>query len=188
MMANWIIKNLAEEMGTGYDVCACPKCGFQIGIENNDYFDFNFCPKCGQLLGIKRPAYLAVTKRTGQVLWMRWKEKNLPELFAVRDRGDGKINYVDKDMVLHWVQRLRTKTLEDKDPDAERMVRVCYLLEAMVNDLPASDVVREKEGGWVECSTVSGEDAFVCTECGYATDRYTDYCPGCGARMEDDNV
>ena len=68
--------------------------------------------------------------------------------------------------------------------DSERPLEMYAKLLSVVNDAPTADSEPVKHGHW-------GEEWFdhklkiVCSVCECFADRWTDYCPNCGAKMDE---
>lgn len=63
---------------------------------------------------------------------------------------------------------------------------------AMIDSVPAADVVEVRHGRWREAMGDSGVVRMACTNCGFyrfpeydVRERMFNYCPHCGAKMSD---
>lgn len=84
-------------------------------------------------------------------------------------------------------------TLEEKAQNGEHLDFRSII--SIIEDTSTEDIQPEKTGGWIEKISPYIDDMwnyyFVCSECHYATPigAYPispDYCPGCGAKMEEE--
>ena len=61
----------------------------------------------------------------------------------------------------------------------------------MLNQFPAADVVEQKQGKWLDVTTLDNEFiCWVCSECRHGADFVDEpynFCPNCGADMRGDN-
>ena len=78
-----------------------------------------------------------------------------------------------------------------KDVFSESPQEIPYLQAAKVlrevSDAPAADVAPVRRGHWIKCGYACGEAEFKCSLCGEIEWRTneTDYCPNCGADMQE---
>lgn len=56
------------------------------------------------------------------------------------------------------------------------------MAESVLKDVPSVDTV--KHGHWGE-EWFGHENKIVCSVCGCFADKWTDYCPNCGAKMDE---
>lgn len=84
------------------------------------------------------------------------------------------------------------------DPDAlEQTARKnAELMEMLANInevLESGELVEQRRGWWQPSGwSLIGQKAFKCSECNFAVadvdDVYMNYCPGCGAKMDDERM
>lgn len=85
------------------------------------------------------------------------------------------------------------------DADALKIEIAClhgsdYQTIHYLNHAPTVDAVPVRHGKWCEGTECYSDDFIVCSECGNAfnvldNDTYRfDYCPKCGARMDEDEA
>ena len=78
----------------------------------------------------------------------------------------------------------------EKDSDFQRWDSGCWirykLFENVLKAQPTIEAEPVRHGKWIEKST-GGEHFACCSECGYVEwDTLHNYCPNCGARMDND--
>lgn len=81
--------------------------------------------------------------------------------------------------------------------DADGIMRACYNsylttgnkayseIIALVEAVPAADVVEVRHGRWLKCSDVYSDGDYECSECHKRDWSDTNYCPNCGASMDE---
>lgn len=63
-------------------------------------------------------------------------------------------------------------------------------LNALINEQPLADVKEVKHGQW-SCYRISEDYIYIkyaCSQCHYTNQYATDFCPHCGAQMEEESV
>ena len=93
--------------------------------------------------------------------------------------------YIDAEVMINALRELRTKHLiqsvfgedmRDNAVTAGTLEAVAQILDG----LPAADVQEVRHGRWADNVWV-----FTCSECGNDAGERWDYCPHCGAKMDE---
>lgn len=58
---------------------------------------------------------------------------------------------------------------------------------AMIDSIPAADVVERKTGEWMPYKTKTGKNWWACSLCGFVSEHkaHHNFCPNCGADMRE---
>ena len=84
----------------------------------------------------------------------------------------------------------------ETDSDMQKWDSGCWIrykmFENVIEDIPAADVAEVKHGRWVhhnmggwKCSECNNQAPFWCMA---STQNLSDYCPNCGAKMDEGDV
>lgn len=89
--------------------------------------------------------------------------------------------YISREAVLEHLNKCKEDPLFDPD-----MARICFAISIFIENMQAADVQPVKRGRW----ELTDNPSFrKCSECGawWSSDitdnRFTNYCPKCGARL-----
>ena len=59
-----------------------------------------------------------------------------------------------------------------------------WTLKELIDNFPSADVRENVRGEWID--TGSGQECSVCKEIQYGYDNYRNFCPNCGADMQNE--
>lgn len=86
--------------------------------------------------------------------------------------------YINRGDLALWLNKTSCEySMDDVAP-------IGWTLKGLINELatfPSADVVKRKTGKWLKSAW-----SVRCSECGYDVP-FTDFCPNCGAKMEETN-
>lgn len=101
--------------------------------------------------------------------------------------------YLEREAVVRYLKGYSEKECNSNSPYGMITSSVLNKAERALSEMPAADVQTVKRGRWIaENRDNRGyADCYTCTNCNCYTYTYTlmkdceyDYCPNCGARME----
>lgn len=93
------------------------------------------------------------------------------------DAKDAVINIVGWESIARYVDEM-SKHFCTKDNEYYDALMDA---EDAIDDLPPADVAPVRHGRWEECGKT-----WWCSECGFETGLRWDYCPDCGAKMDEE--
>ena len=106
--------------------------------------------------------------------------------FAMKQKGEKMPRYIDADKLVGTFLGFSMP-----DPNADTMIRQSTVIRT-IHEMPTADVRENVKGEWKVCDAKPPTWWYECSVCGNAGNKDYNYCPNCGAMMderrEDDKI
>jgi hypothetical protein len=114
--------------------------------------------------------------------------------------GDDEMDYICEDNRFEIIERYKNELISatniESSPEEMTVLDNILFRFWQMGWLKEQEAVEPKQGEWIYCEDVSGQDGFKCSECGFFEPWYysfenhnfiTDYayCPSCGKPMQE---
>lgn len=92
-------------------------------------------------------------------------------------------NYGDGSEVVEVLSNFCHNCGSNMDKETTMEIECCCTEDISFRSIPASDVAPAAHGRWIDVGSLSCR----CSNCGCKNSKETDYCPNCGAKMDEED-